>query len=84
MKKLIKKINRLTSEIKNIKREISNIDISNYYVMHPENKERDKQEMLFELKQKLSLKDALLDSLSIRINIEKQKISITEKLTIKM
>lgn len=84
MKKLIKQINRLTSEIKTAKKEISNIDISNYYVLHPENKERDKQEMLFELKQKLSLKDALLDSLSIRINIEKQKISISEKLIIKM
>lgn len=84
MKKLFKRLNKLDETIKRLKSEISQMDVLNYYLLNPELKERDKQQALFDLKIALCEKEAVLDSLSIQINIEKQKVSFQEKLILKL
>jgi len=80
MKKIFKKIKKVNNQIADLKSELSQMDDSAYYNgIGKHLKERDKLDIQIQLKQLLSLKYSLLDSLTKAVNIEKSDVSYNER-----
>lgn len=80
MKKIFKKLKKVSNKITELKSELLQMDDSAYYNgIGKHLKERDKLDIKIQLKQMLSLKYSLLDSLTIAVNIEKSDVSYNER-----
>lgn len=80
MKKIFRKIKKVDNQIADLKRELLQMDDSAYYNgIGKHLKVRDKTEIQIQIKQLLSSKNSLLDSMAQAINIEKLYVSQDEQ-----
>lgn len=80
MKKIFRKIKKVSNQIADLKSELLQMDDSAYYNGIAKHlKERDKMEIQIQLKQLLSTKYGLLDSLTQAVNLEKSDVSYDER-----
>ena len=80
MKKIFRKIKKVSNQIADLKSELLQMDDSAYYNgIGKHLKERDKMEIQIQLKQLLSTKYGLLDSMTQAVNLEKSDVSYDER-----
>lgn len=80
MKKIFRKIKKVSNQIADLKSELLQMNDSAYYNGIGKNlKERDKMEIQIQLKQLLSTKYGLLDSMTQAVNLEKSDVSYDER-----
>jgi hypothetical protein len=80
MKKIFRKLKKVSKQITDLKSELLQMDDSAYYNgIGKHLKERDKTEIQIQLKQLLSTKYGLLDSMTQAVNLEKSDVSYEER-----
>lgn len=80
MKKIFRKLKKVSKQIADLKSELLQMDDSAYYNgIGKHLKERDKTEIQIQLKQLLSTKYGLLDSMTQAVNLEKSDVSYEER-----